>query len=145
MYRELQILSCFFNRIHSKVLVSMIAVAIAGQIVSVVCLLSGKSSEDVAADFFLRAFFVEGLIMDVLCINFIFGYCADVYMQSGNCINKLSHLDSIRRSKLLIRFVWSMPKVKITFGQTNFMDRLTPVVFQDCTNNKIVETLLLRQ
>ncbi len=143
MYRELQILCWFFNKVHSIVLVSMIVVAIAGEIISSVSLLCKIYKENAATVFFLRAFYAEGMVLDILCINLIFGYCADVYMQSDKCVKMLNHSVIIRKSIILKRAVWSMPKIKITFGLTNFMNRLTPVVFQDYTNEKIVEHLLL--
>ncbi len=126
------------------VIVSLIVKTIVGQIVSVVGMLSETIKKKAITNIFLRAFYSKGVVLDILCINFKFGYCAEVCMKSLCCINKFNHSGIIRRSNYKVKVVRSMPKIKITFGRTNFTDLCTPVVIQEYTSEKILETLLLR-
>lgn len=125
----------------------MTVAAVQGQVISVHCLVNKDetNSNEFAIDLFLFTFNIEGIILCVLCLNSIFGYCADVYENSRECIKMLNHLKPLRRSKLLKRMVWSMPRIRINFGKTNFVDRLSPVVYQQYTNDKIIEMLMLRK
>lgn len=38
-----------------------------------------------------------------------------------------------------------MPNVKINLGKTNFIDKLSPVVYQQFTIEKIIDVLLLQK
>lgn len=92
IYREIQLLTGYFNQSHSLVLVSMVITAITGQVVSVVGLLRKDDNNklDTPTSMFLRLFYVEGGILTVVCINFIFGFWAYVYADSKRCIDSLN-------------------------------------------------------
>lgn len=153
IYREIQLLTLYFNQMHSNVLVGMMATAVMGQVVSAVALIakrnsaggSGSDIEQKAIALFLLAYYTQGMTLCVICLIVIFGSCADVYELSNKYISYLRRSETMRKSKMLRRIVRSLPTVRVTFGRTNFVDQLSPVVYQQFTNEKIIDTLLLQK
>lgn len=147
MYREIQLLACYYNKINCYLVVAMVGAAVQGQVINFVGLISKdrSRSDGVAISLFLLMFNFQGMTLCVLCLNSIFRYCADVYENSRECVDKLNHSETLRMSKLLQRIIWSMPYVKVQFAKTNFIQRLSPVMYQQFTNEKIIDFLLLQQ
>lgn len=159
-YREVQILCGYFNEAHKNCVVMLLICTIGGQVINVAGLLSDasdvgslgvKASETQhlllaqAAAYFFKISNIEGLILCVSCINFIFGFCAGVHCTSSKCLKAFKNSEKFQKNKLLKQLVRSMPPVKVKCGSDNFMEKITPVVYQQFSNEKIMESLLLRR
>lgn len=158
-YREVQILTGYFNDSHKNCVVMLLITTVSGQVINILGLLSdgkglGNMGDDgdgkyheliaMATGYFLKVSYLEGVVLCVSCINFIFGFCGGVHDTSRKCLDGLMHLESLRKNKLLRRMVMSMPIVKVKCGSNNCLEKITPVVYQEFANEKIVDTLLLR-
>lgn len=77
-------------------------------------------------------------------IIFVFGILADVYNVSAAVQEMIDGNPGLKRSKWLKRWVKSCPILKIYFGGTNYLDRLTPLNFQDLVIDQTVSLLLLK-
>lgn len=159
-YRELQILAGYFNEAHKNCVVMLLITTVSGQVINMMGLLAdlkdvgGLGLEEgekqhpfvaMAIGYFLKVSYFEGVVLCVCCINFILGFCGAVHYTSTKFLKVLKSLENLHRNKLLRRLVQSMPPVMVKCGADNFVEKITPVVYQQFSNEKIVESLLLRE
>ena len=99
-----------------------------------------------------KLFMVVVLINGFTVINLIFSFCGDVHQTSEKCLimlrAKLGKNDMVgkvtywqlKRYRKILR---TLPNVKISFGEMNYIEKLTPVIFQHFTAARLIDCLLL--
>lgn len=152
-YRQIQIMCGYFNQTHCFIITTCLSTAILGQVISFFGLLTNENVSDslhpvpdikqMIATYFLKMCFVEGLVLTITCINCMYGFCGNVNFTSEKCLRWLQHEPKVQKSVYLKILVRSLPPLKVKFGSVNYISKLTPVVFQQFTNERIIETLLI--
>lgn len=149
-YRQVAILATVFNQLGSNLLVLLMIHVLNIQLICGYSLLAGNGlniSISVKIVFFLS--FING----ILALNLVFGFCANVYQLSIKYLKRLRMNAKVKvdgkGNRLLYearkhrRMLRSMPPIKISFGAMNFIDKLTPVIFQQFATARLIDSVLL--
>lgn len=119
-----------------------------GQITSAVTLIVQTPSDSVP---FLANLFFVSLIPQSILVNLVaFGFGGEFYKSSSSSLKRLKQnvltLNSINRRdrKFLQAFLNSCQVGKIRFGFSNFIEKTTPLIFQQFCIDRIIDLLLVR-
>lgn len=145
-YRQLQLLSGLHNQLESKVLIFL-------------CLATGGAQVLFGYNVLCGGHGLWVWILNVICflngmvgVFFIFGFCSRVYKTSTKCLKRMRYVEGffgggrrrryseMKRDQKLIK---SCRILKANFGGNNFVDRLTPVKFQNFATLRLVNYLLV--
>lgn len=154
-YRETQILAGMFNEFCGPLLVTLLVSLVAGQVTAAVQIVTilevvnrnETSDHDRNIASYLAVMFALLLLNSMIILNFIFGYCAYVLEASKRCVEKAVQ-DTARGSygckKEFKLRVAALVDIKVKFGRTsNFVDKLTPVVYQQFIVETFTDILLI--
>ena len=102
----------------------------------------------VNAGIMLAYFFGLSFITGIFVILLVFGFCGDVHDTSKKSLKKIGKNIgmmglSLSQAKRNTRMIKSLRVVKISFGGVNFIEKLTPVIFQHFTTARLIDCLLL--
>ncbi|CAL8108039.1 unnamed protein product [Orchesella dallaii] len=146
VYRFIQLLNLFLNRILQRVLISFIAEAILLTALSLVAMvrLDWKSYNMVSL-------VLAGLLLanSLSFFNISLGGMVGVYtksakvLQAANRIARVGRGHSQAERKWLMKFYRSCPLLKMRIGYCNFLDGVTPLVCIDVAINLTVQLLLI--
>ncbi len=143
-YRQLQILSVHYRLSFSQfqlgfAIPSFIAFQTAC-LYNTIVLISGK---DTGGPIWFNLMYACEEVDVIFLVNFVFGILADVYNFSNGIQKQLNERYDLKRTKWFKRWIKSCPVLKIYFGGSNYVDRLTPLNIQDFTINQTVSLMLL--
>lgn len=143
IFREVQILLGEFNGLYSNTLVFLQVIAstsLISPMYSLICYLKGEVNMPVVV---LVLYFI--LVMDgIVVLHVVFGFAGDFYQDAveGRTILKGCHL--LMRCKQFRWFCRSCPTLKVMFGSTNFIDKVTSLVFLHFCICRLLDLLLIR-
>lgn len=146
-YRKMVLLSNIFNGIESRVLFVLSFAMICMQI-QVGCYLLKATAE---LGIIVAVFNVISLVNTMMALFILLSFCARFYATSSDCLMKVRNVGaeivmgnrSYRELRKYRRLVKSLPVLKVEFGAANFVDRLTPAIFQNFTVLRLVDCLLV--
>lgn len=151
IYRQIQILTCGYNKIFSAPLVSMLLLVVFGQIaVSYQMIKLAKSGVMMTNGISLQLYGFCASIMTngIFTMNLLYGVCADVHQTSKMVQNTLRRHCVIPKDRKEYRLNQyqklrrALPVVRINFGSTgNFIEKLTPVVYQEFAVKRLIDAL----
>ncbi|OXA54522.1 hypothetical protein Fcan01_10598 [Folsomia candida] len=135
-YRELQVLEKILNSaLRERILPAIILVLPVSQILScLVFVILLKDSKVISSAMFF-IFYLECLGVTMLILSF----AANMFVKTGKWVSQLSP----GQSKTHRRIVKSLQPVKVQFGN-NFVDALTPLVFQQFCATQTASLLVLK-
>ncbi len=107
-----------------------------------IALFSGK---DTGGPIWYNLLYVWAEVMIFSMIVFVFGILADVHNVSVEVHKKINGRSDLKRNKWFKRWIISCPPMKIYFGGSNFMDRLTPLNIQSFANSQTANLMLLHK
>lgn len=146
-YKQIQILCKLFNQLVSSILFTLSVTMMTCQIVFGSSLVMSKGHQQ---QIFITCFNATCALNGMFGLFFLFGFCANVYSTSEECLKNLrGRVDTliiggcfreVRRHRRLLR---SMPVLKVEFGAANYIDTLTPVIFQNFTTLRLIDWLLV--
>lgn len=143
--RQINLLAASFNKMFATLLVMISVHAVLMQIIGGYCLVRVLGGNENVFSRLLFIFMIEnGFVVTTL----VYGFCGEVHDASNKGmkrIKKYAHVDgrSSRKMKMFRRVASSMPVLKINFGSGNFVEKSTPIVFQQFTIERLVDLLLL--
>ncbi len=105
---------------------------------------SSLSFVELAGEFWISTFNIIVFCNVTVVINLLFGCCAEVHHVSRKVNFRLKRRQSLKMPLQHKLFLNSISVLKIKFGGTNFLEKLTPVVFQAYLVERLVDILLLR-
>jgi len=148
-YRQIQILVDSFNKIMSAQLVVFSITFGTGQISVALDLFrlslsTQQTFAELASKFWLSTYNVSILCNISVVINLLFGCCAEVNYISHKVNSRIKRKKSLKTSLEHKLFLKSISDLKIKFGSTNYLERLTPVMFQVYLVERLIDILLLR-
>ncbi|CAL8140306.1 unnamed protein product [Orchesella dallaii] len=146
-YRRIQLLTKAFNQVHSTMVVSILMTVLTTQITStlkLVHIVKGNDDSNVG----VRLYFVRVLITSIIVINIVFGFLADVNYFSLEFLGQLKRIANsskpgLRSYQVLRKMTNSLQVLKIQFGSDNYIDILTPIIFQQFATGRVIDSLLL--
>ncbi|CAL8140298.1 unnamed protein product [Orchesella dallaii] len=146
-HRRIQLLTNTFNQIHSTMIVSILMAALSSQIRSalkLVNIIKGNDDSNVG----VRLYYVRVLLTSIVIINTVFGYFADVNYFSLELVGQMRRVASIsnqrfKRYQVMRKMTNSLQGLKIKFGSDNYVDTLTPFIFQQFAADRVIDALLL--
>lgn len=148
LHREIQILGKLFNEMHSRGMVVFLFCAMVAQLVPVTQLLQQAAShktdtrESDSAQFGAKMFFMVLLNNGISCMS-LYIFAGDIHETSKTALKKIKYTVVMKTPKIYSRYIKSLPIVRAKFGSTNFVEKLSPVVFQHFTVARIIDVLLL--
>lgn len=145
IYREMQILVRLFNAISSSLLVFFLIFLTIMQVLYGFLLLSNP--EELEGNLLMQVFLFLVLTNGVVGVSLVFGFCGEIHDKSWKCMETLKEnsrkLGNPKSVRLYRRILRSLPVVHVSFGSTNFIEKLTPVVFQQFATERLVDAMLL--
>jgi len=146
MYKELQLLNCYLNRIQQSVLLPLILYMCIVVFITAVFMLISRGDQLAFPELFL---FSVSCIQTFLLIFVYFGFLARVYSYSNRTLGFLRDNVVPRMGKggglqkWGRKYVYSLHPLKISLGSVNFVDQLTPINLFNFSLSQIVSLLLL--
>ncbi|CAL8146481.1 unnamed protein product [Orchesella dallaii] len=148
-YQHIRILLIEFNWVHSNFLASVLL-----SVISFVVLNGGRLISSLATDSFndrkvvgMNCFYAAVVVQNVGCIIALFGGFGAVHELAGNCLRNMRNAAIYPRhgcrGKILKRVMKSLPVLKVEFSASNFVEKITPVVYLQFALIRIVDCLLL--
>lgn len=147
LYRQLQLINTFGNNVQKNILGSLILTAIVATSAGLGLLvqLNGRMGNETNAMILVAMgmAFADGLANNMILLEGMVSMCAN----SKNVLKRAKYLtvDFVsRRENLLIKKIWiSCDKIKVKFGDSNFLEELTPLRCLDFSVDMAVQLLLL--
>lgn len=146
MYRSIAILTKVYNEIHRYALLTFLGIAAFAQIIPATQLIDGGASQVESITASVKAWidlFFFLVLQNAVASMGLYVFVGDVHHKSKRCIQHLKQNLLLKKSAIISKIIKSMPSLKITFGSTNYVEKLTPVVFEHFTILRIIDTLLL--
>lgn len=148
LYKELQILLCYFNKIHEDIVMStglyFMGVTF---VIGIFALMTNWETANV----FQFIVMTVGASQSFVGIMALFGTLGGIFVDSvktiGSFNTKRARVEwrgNLRQCKVHSKIVKSLKPLKIKIGSVNFVDRLTPVTFIDFCFGILVNMLLLK-
>ncbi|CAL8147339.1 unnamed protein product [Orchesella dallaii] len=147
IYKEIQLLVGSFNRIHSKLLITILVVFLMVLVLWAVkfiqFLVIGKFGDPRFLS--MNVLIVEIVLNCVVVIILLYGTCGDAHDASVKCLEEMKWyaLHSGSRRKIILREMRALPVLKIEFGTSNFIGKTTPFVYLQFALIRIIDCLLL--
>jgi len=149
MYKRLHIIVGSFNRAHSQILVSFLFILIAAVVISAVmvipCIAEGNFADSQLV--FINCVYVQWMLNAVISILGAYGGFGTVNDCASKGLGQMKRLtfqvENKRSFRMLNRMVRALPLMKIDFGGTNFIEKLTPFVYLDFAFRRVIDGLLL--
>lgn len=156
LYRTIQMLTAMFNEVERFQLLAILGTIGSAQVAAGLRLLGSDTDQLNTADIessmmkIVAEYWVDGFhfliwVNTMVVINFTFGYCAQLHDSSKNVLNDLRRNSYIKALIVNLKTVRSFPKVSVKFGGTNFIDKMTPVVFQMFLVARLIDMLLVKR
>ncbi len=146
LYRQLQVMAIQYRLNYSRVMIGIsIPCVIAMETVclyNTISLVSGRRANDSLGYNLLYAWTGIMLLLNVILM---FGMLADVFNVSTKVLETINAKPEFRKSPWFRRWLRSCQVLKIYFGGTNYLDRLTPLTLEDFVINQTVSLLLLKK
>lgn len=144
LYRELQLLNTFSNCVQQNIIGSLILGAIVATSTGLGLLV--KLNENMANVMVYGAMgmaFVDGITMLMILLGGMVSVCASSKIVLKQA--KFLELSMVpKKNKMWVKRVWrSCDKLKIKFGDNNFLEELTPLRCLDFSVGLTVQLLLL--
>lgn len=144
MYREIQVLSRYYNLIQQdKIIIGILDIVLIAFIICFYALISNGSNVSIPHLFL----FSSGLLNGFLGISVCFGTFGGVH---GESLDTLAFLKSsiIPRvapveQKMLTKYVASLQPIKIRVGSVNYVDNMTPIVLLHFCFSQIVNLVMM--
>lgn len=140
IYREIQLLARQYNQIHQRAIVTAVILAVVStQSICVYALVEFHETMH-----WINKIFFGMMGMDCfMAIMMLCGTLADTYDVSVKILGQLKRKH--RGFKWLYRFHRSCQAIKMRFGMTNFMEKLTPMNFENFSLCQTVNMLLVKE
>jgi len=141
IFRELQVMSINYRLIYSCyfTVVMMIAIMSVHTISLFSCLRLGDELPVAMLLFYIVCSFDCAFI-----ILFVYGGLADVLKASRSLQSDLKGKAEFQIDRWFRRYLRSFQTVKVHFGETSFIDEITPLIFEDFVIQQTVSLLLLK-
>lgn len=159
LYRQAEILKTALNQLLRNLIVFILVYNMTFEIASGLYLLSeNKLGLGAKTETGLTAATLTVAGNGLLGIIIVFGFCADVYLSSreglrlmnaaalnANLVGKTSMATVLarRKERIIRKMLGSLRIVKVEFGNMNFIDKLTPIRFQNFTTCRLIDALLM--
>ncbi len=147
MYRELQLLNSTYNHVQKHMLGVLILSAIFSISMNSTLLIKCLNGSGFEASSIIMSTFFTAIEDGVAAILLILGGMVEVHKNCKYFLAKvkyLKYLGTSRGARIWARRFWrSCEKLKIKFGDFNFVEELTPLRCLDFTANLTVHMLLL--
>lgn len=132
----------------------MLITVVQGQVVSALGILKGdEGGAGTGADddfsnlttfkLFVNTYYLETVMMCAMVIDVLFGFCGHLFDTSKTCLDRLNHHQLLYQSKDCRRTLKSLTIIKILMGNDNYIEKMTPINYQQFTTDRIVDALLL--
>jgi len=138
-----------FNRAHSQILVPFLFILIATIVISAVMLIPCIAKGNFANGqlLLINCVYMQWMLNAVISILGVYGGFGSVNDCASKGLARMKRLtfqvENKRSFKVLNRMVTALPVMKIDFGGTNFIDKLTPFVYLDFAFKRVIDGLLL--
>lgn len=141
MYKEIQLLTAYYNQIHGSVLSVSFTVSVSSNFIISFFAAVGLYSEMMWPIVLLYASIAFNTMIEIMVCDG--GTKATVNTVSTRILSKVRAAPNFRMSRDVKRYVVSMPVLKIRLGSTNFYDKETPLNLIDFCVGQVVNLLLL--
>lgn len=145
LYRELQLLNVYCNSVQQNIIGSLILGAIVATCAGLGLLVKLNEKMDANGMIYVAMImaFADGVTMLMILLGGMVSVCAsskrvlqEAKGSTKNCVS--------RKNQLLVKKLWrSCDKIKIKFGDSNFLEELTPLRCLDFSASMTVQLLLL--
>ncbi len=144
-HRQLQIMSIHYRLNLSQFQIGCtIPCFIAIQTACLYKTLSWLSGKDTGGPILYNLLCLSSEVCIVFMTIFGFGILANVHKASMDVQRKINRKSDLKRNKWFKRWLKSSPVLKIYFGGSNFLDRLTPLNLQNFAISQTVNLMLLQ-
>lgn len=143
LYRELQLLLCYFNRINQDIFISTLLYFISiGNVIGMFAFITGRTEMS------FMQFWIMGSAasQSYLCIIFGYGTFGKIFNDSYKLLKAFSavKVSMKEQNKFYRKSVKSLQPLKVMLGSVNFVDQLTPIALIDFFLGILVNLLLLK-
>ncbi|CAL8093445.1 unnamed protein product [Orchesella dallaii] len=142
IYRQIQLLARQYNEIHQRSITSAIIISVV--FTQSICLYALVDLHDDMM-WVIMVFFGMMAVDCFFAIAMLCGTLADTYDISVKILKDMKRRHNHRGFKWLSRFHRSCQAIKIRFGMTNFMEKLTPLNFENFSLCQTVNLLLVKE
>lgn len=125
-----------FNQVHSSGLLTFSFVLIFGQVISALQLKTGNFN------IWMSILYIQTVAVCILVNIFMYGLSATVHTECIRFFKKVKSSSSIK-SKICLKTFASLQIVKVGFGSANYIEKLTPVIFQKFATERVIDVLIL--
>lgn len=141
IYKELELLAIYYNRIHGGVLSVTATILLSNNLILSVYALVGLYSEiNLSQISFFFLFSFDSFIVLLVCDG---GFKATVNTVSERVLAMVRASPYFIKRRIVKRYIKSWPSIKIRLGSTNFYDRETPLNLIAFCVSQVVNLLLL--
>ncbi len=142
-FRQIQLVNYLFNTSHVGVLVSTLLVTIVSQTTMMYFMLKTFTGLNAPWPITLSntLYTTDCFIM----ILGIFGFAAKVHSTSTEVLYKTKKMRVAQTNRTFSKFLKSCPVISIKFGMTNYIEKLTPLRFQDFNIGRFIDFILLEK
>lgn len=145
-YRQLQIISIQYRIIFSQfqiscVIVCCIAIQTACLYNTIIFMSGGDTGGPIWYDL-MYAWTELTIFADIV---FVIGILAEVNSVSEKMQKKINGRHELKKNKWLKRWIRSSPGLKIYFGESNYLEKITPLIFQDFSTRQTASLMLLQK
>ncbi|CAL8146898.1 unnamed protein product [Orchesella dallaii] len=148
IYRQIEILVHSFNRAHSgqlvMILLALLTITVICSLSVIKALTSGTFTDP--RSFYANCFFAYSVMNSIILLLMVYGLCGNLHQDASRCVAEMRRTALTcepRQRKLLQRTVMALPVLKIEFGDTNFVEKMTPFVYLEFALGRIIDGLLL--
>jgi len=147
-YRKIQLLTLAFNKVNHMVVVSLLMGVASTQILLSVKLIKGgkngmyysKSTDNIWAKMYL----FQVVFNSAVILNLVYGFCADVHFYSVKLIARMNqNAMGLKEHKIYRRTIKSLKVAKIDFWNNNYIEKITPMMYQDFAIMRIIDAILV--
>jgi len=103
-----------------------------------------ENSSEGTNNIWARLYFFQIVINSALILNLVYGFCADVHYYSGKLIARMNqNSQGVRQHRIYTKTIKSLAIVRVDFGDNNFIEKITPVMFQHFSALRIIDSILV--
>lgn len=155
LYQQIQLLEVQFNQLLRAMLVFVLIQMMNLEMTGGLYLLTKDRSAFGERTLPMQIFFILIINDGFVGISKVFSACAEVHHSSKKVLSVMKKLNSFRfgrktgnesdqgKLKEYQKMVRSLRLVKVQFGSTNHIEKLTPIMFQQFVTDRLIDSLLM--
>lgn len=143
IYREVQVMLQEFNRIYRGKLFflhTIGSVSLVASMYSLVVYFKGA----IDMPFIMLALHPLLVVDGIVVLHVVFGFAGDFHTMSAKVHEKLRSCHFLMLSKLFRQFHYSCSALKVMFGGSNFVEKMTSLIFIHFCFCRLLDLLLIR-